>query len=46
MEFRIAVVILILNFELQQLPDNLKSMSATESVFRQPDLPYVKLRVL
>lgn len=44
MEFRIVVTLLVLNFEIQELPQGYKSMSATEKLFRKPDVSYAKLR--
>ncbi|KAK8127807.1 hypothetical protein PG984_008915 [Apiospora sp. TS-2023a] len=46
MEFRIVVTLLILNFEIQELPQKYKCESATEKLFREPDMPYAKLRAL
>lgn len=46
MEFRILVVLLILNFEFLPLPEECRSMNAHEKIFREPDKPYAKLRVL
>lgn len=46
MEYLIVVTLLILNFEIQELPQEYKSMSATEKIFRRPDLTYAKLRAL
>jgi hypothetical protein len=46
MEFRIAVVLLILNFEFLELPQELKSMLASEAIFRQPQKPFVRVKVL
>lgn len=46
MEFRIVVTLLILNFKFLDLPDDLKTMSATEKIFRQSDKPFVRLEVL
>ncbi|KAK8060114.1 hypothetical protein PG996_010044 [Apiospora saccharicola] len=46
MEFRIVVTLLILNFEIQELPQKYKCLSATEKLFREPDMPYAKLRAL
>lgn len=46
MEYRMFVVLLILNFEFLPLPDGVNGWSATEEIFRHPDFPYVKLKVL
>ncbi|RYP21688.1 hypothetical protein DL765_002149 [Monosporascus sp. GIB2] len=46
MEFRIVIVLLILNLEFLPLPEEFKSMSATEKIFREPDLPFAKVKVL
>lgn len=46
MEFRIVAVLLILSFEFLPLPDELRTTSCTEKIFRQPDKPYARLRVL
>ncbi|KAI1172234.1 cytochrome P450 [Nemania sp. FL0916] len=46
MEFRIVITLLILNFEFLELPQEYKVMSASETLFRQPDMPYVRLRIL
>ncbi|KAK7927364.1 cytochrome p450 [Apiospora marii] len=46
MEFRIVVVLLVLNFEIRELPQEYTSMSATEKLFRKPDVSYAKLRAL
>lgn len=45
-ELRIMVVLLILNFEFQELPDKYKPMGAIEKIFRQPEFPYAKLKAL
>ncbi|KAI1369435.1 cytochrome P450 [Xylaria arbuscula] len=46
MEFRIIVVLLIMNLEFLELPDDLKTPGAIEGIFREPETPYAKLRVL
>lgn len=46
MEFRIMVVVLIMNFEFLALPEEFRSMKATEEIFRRADAPYAKLRAL
>ncbi|KAI1857889.1 uncharacterized protein JN550_012964 [Neoarthrinium moseri] len=46
MEFRIVVTLLILNLEVLDLAEDLKTMSASEKIFREPDKPYARLRSL
>ncbi|KAL1869130.1 hypothetical protein Daus18300_005666 [Diaporthe australafricana] len=46
MEFRIVVVLLILSFEFLPLPEEFRTTSCTEKIFRQPDTPYARLRAL
>lgn len=46
MELKIAIALLILNFEFLSLPDELRTMSCAERIFRQPDTPYARLKVL
>lgn len=46
MEFRVFIVLLVLNFEFLPLPEDLRSMKATEKIFREPDTPYVRLKAL
>lgn len=46
MEYRILVVLLILNFEFLPLPKDLSSLSAQEKIFRHPDYPYAKIKLL
>ncbi|KAI1353473.1 cytochrome P450 [Xylaria sp. FL0043] len=46
MEFRIIVVLLIMNLEFLELPEEFKTPRAIERIFREPETPYVKLRVL
>ncbi|RYP56891.1 hypothetical protein DL771_011533 [Monosporascus sp. 5C6A] len=46
MEYRIIVVLLILNLDILELPEEYKTMRATEKIFRQPDMPFAKVRVL
>lgn len=46
MEYRIFVVLLILNFEFLPLPEHLSGWSAQEKIFRHPDYPYVMVKVL
>ncbi|KAI6757042.1 hypothetical protein HG530_011640 [Fusarium avenaceum] len=46
MEVRIMIVMLIISFEIQELPSELKSMRAFEAVFRQPQQPFVSIKGL
>ncbi|KAJ8104591.1 hypothetical protein ONZ43_g7775 [Nemania bipapillata] len=46
MEFRITIVLLILNFKFLELPDDCRSMQARESIFRRPQAPFAKIQVL
>ncbi|KAI1394360.1 cytochrome P450 [Hypoxylon trugodes] len=46
MELRIIVVLLILSFEFQELPEGLKTMGAREKIFREVEKPYARVRVL
>ncbi|KAI9157974.1 Cytochrome P450 monooxygenase TRI13 [Paramyrothecium foliicola] len=46
MEFRIVITILVLKLEFLELPQEHKSMAATEKIFRQPDKPYVKVKAI
>lgn len=46
MEYRILVVLLVLNFEFLPLPKEMSSWSAQEKIFRHPDYPYAKIRIL
>ncbi|CAP67124.1 uncharacterized protein PODANS_1_21440 [Podospora anserina S mat+] len=46
MQFRIAVTLLILSFEFQEVPKGMQSMACIERLFRTPQQPYAKLRVL
>lgn len=46
MEVRIVVVLLILNFEFLSLPEDLRTTSVTEKIFREPDTPYARVKVL
>ncbi|KAK7752916.1 hypothetical protein SLS62_005075 [Diatrype stigma] len=46
MEFRIVVVLLTLDLVFLELPDEFKSMAATEKVFREPNMPFAKVKVL
>ncbi|ROV89570.1 hypothetical protein VMCG_09950 [Cytospora schulzeri] len=46
MEFRIVVVLLILNFEFLPLPEELRTTSVTEKIFREPDTPYARVKAL
>lgn len=46
LEFRIFVVLLILNLEFTDLPEEMRSMAATEKIFRQPAMPFARVKVL
>lgn len=46
MEFRIVVVLLILNLEFLELPEELKSMAASEKIFRNPQMAFARIRNL
>lgn len=46
MEFRIIVLLLILNFEFLALPEELRSMRASEKIFRHPQVPFAKIKIL
>ncbi|KAI1080919.1 cytochrome P450 [Whalleya microplaca] len=46
MEFRIIVVLLILNLDFIELPEDLRSMRASEKLFRHPQMPFARIRVL
>ncbi|KAF4457825.1 cytochrome p450 [Fusarium austroafricanum] len=46
MKLRIIVVMLIISFEIQELPSEFKSMRAFEAVFRQPQQPFVSIKEL
>ncbi|ROW07878.1 hypothetical protein VMCG_03462 [Cytospora schulzeri] len=46
MEIRIAIVLIILNFEFLPLPDELRTTTAAERIFRRPDTPYARLKIL
>ncbi|KAH8784899.1 cytochrome P450 [Diaporthe sp. PMI_573] len=46
MEFRILIVLLILNFEFLPLPEDLSGWSAQEKIFRHPDFPYARIKIL
>ncbi|KAK3361821.1 cytochrome P450 [Lasiosphaeria ovina] len=46
MEFRIIAVLLILNFEFLELPNELENMTCVEKIFRIPDMAYAKIRAL
>ncbi|GAB1313437.1 hypothetical protein MFIFM68171_03647 [Madurella fahalii] len=45
-EFKIVVVLLVLSFEFLPLPEEYKSMAATERIFREPNFPFAKIRAL
>lgn len=40
------VVLLILHLEFQPLPENFRSTSVVEQIFRRPAIPYAKIRLL
>lgn len=46
MEVKIAIALIILNFEFMQMPDGLRTTTASERIFRRPDMPYANLKVL
>ncbi|KAK2606815.1 hypothetical protein N8I77_005540 [Diaporthe amygdali] len=46
MEYRFLVVLLILNFEFLPLPEDLRGWTAQEKIFRHPDYPYARLKIL
>ncbi|KAK0658910.1 putative cytochrome P450 E-class, group IV [Cercophora samala] len=46
MQFRIAVTLLVLSFEFQEVREEMQSMACIERLFRTPQQPYAKLRVL
>ncbi|KAJ4423613.1 hypothetical protein N0V82_001781 [Gnomoniopsis sp. IMI 355080] len=46
MEYRFFVILLILNFEFLPLPEGLNGWSAQEKIFRHPDFPYARVKVL
>lgn len=46
MEFRMVVALLVLNFEFLRMPDEFKTLKASEKIFRLPDMPYARLRAL
>lgn len=46
MEYRILVVLLILNFEFLPLPKHMSGWSAQEKIFRHPDYPHARVKVL
>ncbi|KAI0503202.1 cytochrome P450 [Xylaria bambusicola] len=46
MEFRIIVVLLIMSLDFVELPEEFKTWRAIEKVFRQPETPYAKIRVI
>lgn len=46
MEYRFMVVLLILNFKFLPLPEDLRGWSAQEKIFRHPDFPYARIKVL
>lgn len=46
MELKIAIALIVLNFEFRKLPDKMRTMTASERIFRRPDTPYANLKVL
>lgn len=46
MEIKIAIALIVLNFEFMELPDELRTMTASERIFRRPDTPYANLKIL
>ncbi|OTA97030.1 hypothetical protein M434DRAFT_27103 [Hypoxylon sp. CO27-5] len=46
LEFRIVVVLLILNLEFLELPESLRSMRASEKLFRRPEISFARIGVL
>lgn len=46
MEFRTIVVLLILNLEFLELPEEFKTWRVIEKVFREPETLYAQIRVL
>ncbi|KAI0837144.1 cytochrome P450 [Hypoxylon sp. FL0890] len=45
-EFRIVAVLLILNLEFLELPEHLRTMRASEKLFRHPEMPFARVKVL
>lgn len=46
LELKITITLLVLNFEFEPLPEELRSMASRETLFRRPQLCHVKLRKL
>ncbi|KAI1270111.1 cytochrome P450 [Xylariaceae sp. FL1019] len=46
MELRIAVTLLILNFEFLELPEDYRTLSAVERLFREPSKPYARIKAV
>jgi hypothetical protein len=46
MEFLTVAALLVLNFELLELPEEMKTLKAHEKMFRLPDMPFASLRAL
>ncbi|CAG9945149.1 unnamed protein product [Clonostachys rosea f. rosea IK726] len=46
MEFRIVVTLIILSFEFLELPEELKTFSCKERIFRRPNTPHAKLKIM
>ncbi|KAK7948805.1 cytochrome P450 [Apiospora aurea] len=46
MEFRTVVALLVLNLEFLELPEEMKTLKASETIFRLPDMPFASLRAL
>jgi hypothetical protein len=45
-EFRMIIVVMIMTLEFEELPAEYKSMKASETIFRQPQQPFAKIRML
>ncbi|KAI0018956.1 cytochrome P450 [Xylariomycetidae sp. FL0641] len=46
MQYRIFVVMLMLSFEFLELPPELRTLRGREKIFREPQKPYARIRVL
>ncbi|KAK7978117.1 Cytochrome P450 [Apiospora saccharicola] len=46
MEFRTVAALLVLNFELLELPEAMKTLKTHEKMLRLPDMPFASLRAL
>ncbi|KAK8093955.1 Cytochrome P450 [Apiospora hydei] len=46
MEFRTVVALLVLNLEFLELPEDMKTLNASETIFRLPDMTFASLRAL